>query len=116
MSTILPPVPGMATKADATDREKLHTVAKQFEAVFVREMLSAARKTSFAGDGSGAGDLDSGQALDTFRQLQDEHVADTTVQSGVLGLAKILEEQMAKFVGGDPAQGSVAAGKTPPSR
>ena len=99
MSVILPSTPGMATKADATDREKLHTVAKQFEAVFVREMLSAARKTSFGGDG-GAGDISGGQALDTFRQLQDEHVADSTVQSGVLGLAKILEEQMAKFVGG----------------
>ncbi|AXB75655.1 rod-binding protein [Novosphingobium sp. P6W] len=99
MSTILPAAPGMATKADATDREKLHTVAKQFEAVFVREMLSAARKSSFGGEG-GAGDISGGQALDTFRQLQDENVADATVQSGVLGLAKILEEQMAKFVGG----------------
>ncbi|WP_159977350.1 MULTISPECIES: rod-binding protein [unclassified Novosphingobium] len=104
MSTILPSVLGMATRADATDREKLHTVAKQFEAVFVREMLSAARKTSFGGDG-GAGDISGGQGLETFRQLQDEHVADTTVQSGVLGLAKILEEQMAKFVGG-PSTGA----------
>lgn len=99
MSTILPSVPGMATKADATDREKLHTVSKQFEAVFMREMLAAARKSSFGGDG-GAGDISGGQGLDTFRQMQDEHFADLTVQTGSIGLAAIIEAQMARFVGG----------------
>jgi flagellar protein FlgJ len=106
MSMALPPVAGMATRADATDREKLHAVAQQFEAVFLREMLSAARKTSFAkdagGDG-GAGDISGGQGLDTFRQMQDEHFADLTVQSGSIGLAAIIEAQMARFVSDDAA-------------
>lgn len=101
MSTILPPVSGMATKAGDTDREKLKVVSKQFEAVFVREMLAAARKSSFGGDG-GAGDIDGGQGLDTFRQLQDERFADVTAQSGTLGLAKIIEDQMARFANLDP--------------
>jgi flagellar protein FlgJ len=108
MSTILPPVAGMATKADATDREKLKVVSKQFEAVFVREMLAAARKTSFGSEG-GAGDIDGGQGLDTFRQLQDERFADVTAQSGTLGLAKIIEAQMARFVSPSPAADTASA-------
>ena len=108
MSTILPPVAGMAAKADATDREKLKVVSKQFEAVFVREMLAAARKTSFGSEG-GAGDIDGGQGLDTFRQLQDERFADVTAQSGTLGLAKIIEAQMARFVSASPAADAAGA-------
>lgn len=113
MSTILPATPGMAVKAEQTDREKLHTVAKQFEAVFLRQMLSAARATSFGGDG-GAGDISGGQAMETFRQLQDEHFADATADTGTIGLAKMLEAQMARFVDGPSiAQGSPEA--TPPA-
>jgi flagellar protein FlgJ len=118
MSTILPPVAGMAAKADATDREKLKVVSKQFEAVFVREMLAAARKSSFGGEG-GAGDIDGGQGLDTFRQLQDERFADVTAQSGTLGLAKIIEAQMARFVDAAPgasAQGSSAESPVDPKK
>lgn len=102
MSTILPPASGMAVKPGQTDREKLHTVAKQFEAVFLRQMLSAARKTSFSGDG-GAGDISGGQALETFRQLQDEHFAEATADGGTIGLAKLLEAQMARFVPDTPS-------------
>lgn len=97
MSTILPAAPGMSVKSEQTDREKLHTVAKQFEAVFLRQMMSAARATSFSGDG-GAGDISGGQAMETFRQLQDEHFADATADTGTIGLAKMLEAQMARFV------------------
>lgn len=102
MSTILPPASGMAVKPGQTDREKLHTFAKQFEAVFLRQMLSAARKTSFSGDG-GAGDISGGQALETFRQLQDEHFAEATADGGTIGLAKLLEAQMARFVPDTPS-------------
>lgn len=93
MSTFIASVPGMATAATATDREKLSAVAKQFEAVFMRQMLAAARKTDFGGE-----DLFGSQALDTFNQMQDEHFADVTAQSGVLGLASIIEAQMARFL------------------
>ena len=101
MSTILPSLPGMTAAPTATEREKLHVVAKQFEAVFVRQMLAAARKTDFGGD-----DLFGSQALDTFRQLQDEHFADVAVETGALGMATIIEAQMARFL---PAQSASAA-------
>ncbi|MFT4057490.1 MAG: rod-binding protein [Novosphingobium sp.] len=111
MSTILPATPGMSVKTEQTDREKLHTVAKQFEAVFLRQMLSAARATSFGGD-CGAGDISGGQAMETFRQLQDEHFADATADTGTIGLAKMLEAQMARFVDGPSTSSGRAEGGT----
>ncbi|WP_084384691.1 rod-binding protein [Novosphingobium naphthalenivorans] len=93
MSTITSSLPGMTTAATATDREKLTAVAKQFESLFMRQMLSSARKADFGGD-----KLFSSQALDTFNQMQDEHFADVTAQSGTLGFATIIEAQMARFL------------------
>jgi flagellar protein FlgJ len=112
MSTILSNLPGMAIKPGATDREKLAVTARQFEAVFVRQMLAEARKTHFGGE-----QLLGGQALDTFNQMQDEHFADVTAQSGVLGLARIIEQQMAQFVppettGAATGESSETTGKT----
>jgi flagellar protein FlgJ len=87
---------GSLSASHGTDREKLASAAKAFEAIFVRQMLAEARKSHFGGER-----LFSSQALDTFYQMQDEHFADATAQSGVLGLAKIIEEQMTRFL---PAQ------------
>ena len=65
---------GSLVQTHGTDREKLAAVAKQFEGIFVRQMLAAARKADF-GD-----PLLGGQALDTFRTMQDEHFADLAAQ------------------------------------
>lgn len=98
MSTVLPTLPGLSAKPTATDREKLAGVAKQFEAIFMRQMLSSARKADFGGD-----KLFSSQALDTFNQMQDEHFADVTAQTGTLGFATIIEAQMARFLPAETA-------------
>lgn len=103
MSTITSSLPGMTAPATATDREKLKGVAKQFEALFMRQMLSAARKADFGGD-----KLFSSQALDTFNQMQDEHFADVTAQSGTLGFATIIEAQMARFLPKQDAEQTAA--------
>ena len=106
MSVILPSTPGLSTAPQASPREQLHSAAKQFEAIFVRQMLAAARKTDFGGDMFG------GQAMQTFRQLQDEHFADVASETGALGLASIIEAQMARFL---PAQAPAAAGEAAPA-
>lgn len=80
------------TTAPSGDREKLAHVAEQFEAIFVRQMLSAARKTDFGESIFG------GQAMDTFRQMQDERFADVASQSGAFGLANMLEAQLARHL------------------
>lgn len=98
MSTITPSITATtATGAPKTDQEQLREVAQQFEAIFLREMLNAARKTTFGGT-EGAGNINHSQALDTFRQIQDDQVADTTAKTGILGFAAIIEQQMARFI------------------
>ena len=82
------------TAKASTEREKLSGAAKQFEAIFVRQMLAQARKADFGEP------LFGGQALDTFRTMQDEHFADIAGKTGALGLAAQIEAQLARFVGG----------------
>ena len=89
------------------ERAKLSAAAKQFEAIFIRQMLSAARQTDFGG-----GLFDS-EALGTFRQMQDEKFADIASQTGAFGIAKQIEVQLASQLG--VANGSAptaAASKT----
>lgn len=83
---------GSLSSSHGTDREKLAGAAKAFEAIFVRQMLAAARQAGF-GDS-----LIGGQGLDTFRAMQDSHFADLTAQTGALGLAKQIEAQLARHL------------------
>jgi len=71
---------------------KLATAAKQFEAIFVRQMLAAARKTDF-GD-----DLFSSEGMNTFRQLQDENFADLAAKTGTLDMAEMIQAQLARHL------------------
>lgn len=85
---------GKGISATDSDKEKLAGVAKQFEAIFVRQMLSAARKTDFGNElFGGIG------AIDTFREMQDSQFADIMANKGTLGLAKMIEAHLAKFAG-----------------
>lgn len=74
--------------APVTEREQLAGAAKAFEAIFVRQMLAAARKADFGGD------LLGGQGLDTFRQMQDERFAELAAESGAFGIARLIEAQL----------------------
>lgn len=102
----MPPLSGVAATpsgvpTSATTREQLGAAAKQFEAIFVRQMLSASRKADF-GDS-----LFGGQGMDTFRQMQDEKFADIASQTGALGMAKMIEAHLAKML---PAGAAAPAG------
>ena len=83
-----PPLP-------VSPREKLAAAAKQFEAIFVRQMLAEARKSHFGG-----ADLLGGEGMNTFRQMQDERFADIASQTGAFGIAKQIEAQLASQLGG----------------
>jgi flagellar protein FlgJ len=84
---------GSLASSHGTDRERLAQAARQFEAIFVRQMLAAARKTEFASELSGGG------AMDTFRTMQDENFADIAAQTGTLGLASQIEAQLSRQLG-----------------
>lgn len=86
--------PFASAPAGGSEREQLKQAAQQFEAIFVRQMLAAARNTDFGGD-----DLFGGQGDETFREMRDSQFATLASESGTLGLAKSIEAQLAHHLG-----------------
>ena len=104
----------LAAKAPDSERARLTAAAQKFEAIFVRQMLSAARKTDFGGE-----DAIGGHGMDTFRQMQDERFADIAATRGAFGIAKALEAQLVRQIETNdrvrPSTGSGRAGLLPNS-
>lgn len=98
MSPLTPPITptlGAAPQAPSTtDRAALRKAAQGFEAIFVRQMLAAARSTNLAGEDN----LFGGQAQETFASMRDERFADIAARTGAFGLAKQLEAQFARLL------------------
>ncbi len=78
----------------ANERAQLREAAKNFEAIFLRQMLSAARDSSIRSDLFGS------NGSDTFKQMRDDAFADIASERGVLGLADMIEVQMSKNIKG----------------
>jgi flagellar protein FlgJ len=87
------PLPATATPGPAAERARLHKAAQAFEAIFVREMLSAARSEKFGETLWGTG-----QGNDTFTAMRDERFADIAAQTGAFGLGQQVEAQLAARV------------------
>ena len=87
---------GLGIRPANSERERLTAAAQQFEAIFLRQMLAAARNTDFGGQ-----DLFGGQGEDTFREMQDSQFAQIASESGALGLAKSIEAQLAHYLGNE---------------
>lgn len=94
MTSILPPASGPASSlgptSPANDKRKaeIQSMAADFEAIFVRQMLKTMR-TSSLGEG-----LFDGQGTEQFRDMQDSKVADTMAEKGVFGIAQLLTRQL----------------------
>lgn len=80
-----------------TEREKLSGAAKQFEAIFLRQMLASARASNFGGD-----DV-FGKMDQTFMQMRDERFAEIASQTGALGFARQIENHLAALLPKDNA-------------
>lgn len=98
-SSSLPPRPpgGSAPSGGsgaATD-PKLRDAAQRFEAIFLRQMLARARATDFGGES-----LTGGKGVDSFTEMRDARFADIAAESGSLGIARMLEAQLARSPGG----------------
>lgn len=85
--------PSLPLGSARDQRARLAEAAKHFEAIFARQMLSAARQARFGDDllGSAGGD--------TFRQMMDDHFAELLADSGTLGVARAIEAQLAAHIG-----------------
>ncbi len=84
---------GTVRTGQASDGEQLHQLAQQFEAIFLRQMLSAANKADFGGD-----DLFGSQGEETFTEMRDAHFADVAASTGMVGFARSIEEQLAHYI------------------
>jgi flagellar protein FlgJ len=92
---ILSSTPAVMSAAPAEalspERMELREAAQAFEAIFLRQLLASARASDFGGD-----DIFSGQGLEQFEAMRDEHFAElSSTGKGGLGLARSIEEQLA---------------------
>jgi|Deesub1362B_J571_1020462.scaffolds.fasta_scaffold02989_7 soluble lytic murein transglycosylase-like protein len=73
--------------------QRLKEVSRQFEAIFVRQMLQTMRKTIPQG-----GLLPRGLELEIYENLFDEKVAEKIAQRNQLGLANLVFKQLARKI------------------
>ena len=92
-----------ATGSPAAQKDGLATVAKQFEAVFLRQMIGSMRQATLAD-----GVFDS-SASDQFRDMQDSRMADSMADMGGFGVAQLLLKQFAA----NPALAAGVVGTAP---
>ena len=76
-----------AASPKASERAKMQAVAKQFEAVFLRQMIGSMRQAGLA-----EGAMDS-SATDQFRDMADARTADSMANTGGFGIAQLLMRQ-----------------------
>ena len=79
------------------ERLQLREAAQGFEAIMVRKMLETARTSVWAEDAPLTGG-----GMKQFKTMRDDHFADIASQSGTLGFARSIEEQLAQFVPDTP--------------
>jgi len=88
--TTAEPVDPLVAAERAKKKEELEKVAKGFEAIFVRQMLSKMRSNSLS-EG-----IDDGQGVEQFREMSDARMADDLSNKGALGIAQLLLQQLDK--------------------
>ncbi len=74
-------------------RDNLDKAGEQFEAIFTRMMLSSMRKAKLADS------LFESQALDQFRDMQDQKLAENMAAHTPIGIGKAMTEFLAKAGG-----------------
>ncbi|WP_340313857.1 rod-binding protein [Rhizorhabdus argentea] len=94
---------GALADPKASELEQLKAAAKQFEAVFTRQMLKSMRDAKLSDD-----DLFGSDATDQFREMQDSNFADQMAGKGAIGIADLLVKQFQARVSKTPAAGTAA--------
>jgi peptidoglycan hydrolase FlgJ len=84
----------------AKQLEKLKGAAQQFEAVFLRQMISSMRQASLGEDILGS------DASNQFRDMSDAKTADEMAKKGTLGVAEMLLKQFTPQVTGVQENGA----------
>jgi len=96
---------GALADPKASELDQLKAAAKQFEAVFTRQMMKSMRDAKLSED-----DLFGSDATDQFREMQDSNLADQLAGKGAIGIADLLVKQFEARVSKAAPAGSAAAG------
>lgn len=92
-------------KLKQSPKEGLKQVAQQFESLFLNMMLKSMREAT-PQDGM----MDSDQTR-LYTSMLDQQLAQKLSSSGQLGFAKLIEQQLGRYVqGADPASGAASSG------
>jgi flagellar protein FlgJ len=94
----------------AAQVDQLKKVAKQFEAVFLRQMIGSMRSAS-----AGEGIFDS-SATQQFRDMSDSKLADSMADKGVLHVADLLVKQFGARLSGSAASAPAGSAAAPEAR
>ncbi len=97
MTDILPPVQpttGISTDTSRlTSRANLKKAGERFESVFVNMMLQSMRKTKLTGDEGGLFD---DKNMKTFRDMQDQKVAESMAAHQPIGIGKAMTDFLSR--------------------
>lgn len=74
-----------------SDQEKVEESARQFEAILLRQILTAARKTVIKSDGDGES-----STTEIYQDMINQELADAMSQSGSFGLAQSLKGELTR--------------------
>lgn len=87
--------PSLGSGADQAPvaNNDLKAAAQQFEAIFIRQLLAAARASDFGGN-----PLFSGPGLKQFNAMYDDHIAKAASESGAFGFSRLIEMQLAQQI------------------
>ena len=87
------PIERLSEQKGVSEEEKVAELAKQFEAVLLRQILKNVQKTVIKSKYS-----DESMCHDVYQDLMTENLAESLSQAGGLGLAKSLQAELAQQV------------------
>lgn len=100
---------GALADPKASELEQLKAAAKQFEAIFTRQVMKSMRSAKLSED-----DLFGSDASDQFRDMQDSNMADDLAGKGAFGIADLLVRQFqARVSSATPATAATPTAAAP---
>lgn len=100
----------LRAKASSGDPESLRAAARQFEAVFIGQMLKTMRETRFSTDDD---PFASSSSLKLYQEMFDQQVAQKMASGNGLGFANAMYAAMIRNAGGTPNPGGVVDSNDP---
>ena len=79
----------LANNSALTEQQKIHEASRQFEAILLRQILSASQKTVIQSRFA-----DNSTASGIYRDMVTNQLADTLSKSGAFGLTQTFEHQL----------------------